>query len=62
MAGNIVLIVPSGIETRYIVPYETLKQVLIVPSGIETGISVPTVRGSSKVLIVPSGIETMEQI
>ena len=36
--GNIVLIVPSGIETKSYICYDNRPSVLIVPSGIETHI------------------------
>ena len=55
---DLVLIVPSGIETRILDENEPLTDgVLIVPSGIET-CSDHLSYNISYVLIVPSGIET----
>ena len=56
---NVVLIVPSGIETPGSYGCNRIyQQVLIVPSGIETGISL-VADSQLTVLIVPSGIETI---
>ena len=56
-ARGVLLIVPYGIETFFVIRKKNFQQLLIVPYGIET--QCPCGSGSScRLLIVPYGIET----
>ena len=52
------LIVPYGIETRFMSAACTSCALLIVPYGIETLLFVVVEHGQGDLLIVPYGIET----
>ena len=55
----VLLIVPYGIETFFVIRKKNFQQLLIVPYGIETKSFVINLENLLDLLIVPYGIETL---